>query len=105
MLARRLFEATSMATLLHVYNLDRYYEGTNRDRSFLPLLYYTSLLGFVGAEGNALWAASWYGHEAAVRLLLDRGADVNARGGDYSNYSASSKLGTIDSEDFGDGDE
>jgi ankyrin repeat protein len=35
--------------------------------------------------GNALQAASSGGHEAIVKLLLEKGADVNAQGGDYGN--------------------
>ena len=41
--------------------------------------------------GNALQAASYNGDEKLVELLLDKGADVNAQGGDYGNalYAAS----------------
>jgi ankyrin repeat protein len=35
--------------------------------------------------GNALYAASERGYEAVVKMLLDKGTDVNARGGGYSN--------------------
>ena len=36
--------------------------------------------------GNALQVASYGGHEAIVRLLLDKGTNVNAQGGgNYSN--------------------
>ena len=35
--------------------------------------------------GNALQAASSGGHEAIVKLLLEKGADVNAQGGEYGN--------------------
>jgi hypothetical protein len=44
-----------------------------------------------GYYGNALYAASWGGHEKVVELLLSKGADVNARGVYYSNalYAAS----------------
>ncbi|BDD63641.1 hypothetical protein MAP00_008510 [Monascus purpureus] len=38
-----------------------------------------------GSYGNALQAASEGGHEKAVQILLDRGADVNAQGGYYGN--------------------
>ncbi|OCL00528.1 uncharacterized protein K441DRAFT_719562, partial [Cenococcum geophilum 1.58] len=37
-----------------------------------------------GDYGNALQAASQEGHSAIVKLLLSKGADVNARG-DYGN--------------------
>ena len=35
--------------------------------------------------GNALQGASYGGHEAVVRLLLEKGANGNAEGGDYCN--------------------
>jgi ankyrin repeat protein len=38
-----------------------------------------------GEYGNALQAAVTNGHEALVRLLIDRGADINAHGGKYGN--------------------
>jgi ankyrin repeat protein len=38
-----------------------------------------------GEYGNALSAASFGGHEQAVKMLLDKGADVNAQGGPYGN--------------------
>ncbi|KAK4220982.1 ankyrin repeat-containing domain protein, partial [Podospora fimiseda] len=34
---------------------------------------------------NALQAASSEGHQEIVKLLLDKGADVNAQGGFYGN--------------------
>ena len=37
------------------------------------------------AHGNALQAALYRGHEQIVKLLLDKGADVNAQGGYYGN--------------------
>jgi ankyrin repeat protein len=38
-----------------------------------------------GRFGNALQAAAWSGNESIVRLLLDRGADINAQGGRCGN--------------------
>ncbi|KEZ43579.1 hypothetical protein SAPIO_CDS4505 [Scedosporium apiospermum] len=38
-----------------------------------------------GRFGNALQAASLGGYEAVARLLLEKGADVNAQGGYYGN--------------------
>ncbi|EMR87690.1 putative ankyrin repeat-containing protein [Botrytis cinerea BcDW1] len=38
-----------------------------------------------GDYGNALQAASYEGHEAVVKLLLEAKADVNAQGGYYGN--------------------
>ncbi|KAL4947073.1 purine and uridine phosphorylase [Aspergillus filifer] len=38
-----------------------------------------------GYYGNALQAASFHGYQGIVRLLLDKGADVNAQGGIYGN--------------------
>ncbi|KAF8621256.1 hypothetical protein AX15_007917 [Amanita polypyramis BW_CC] len=35
--------------------------------------------------GNALQAASWFGHKEIVGLLLERGADVDVQGGTYGN--------------------
>jgi ankyrin repeat protein len=38
-----------------------------------------------GEYGNALQAASYRGYEVIVKLLLDKGADVNAQGGCFDN--------------------
>ncbi|KAM0145600.1 hypothetical protein ACHAPG_011547, partial [Botrytis cinerea] len=38
-----------------------------------------------GADVNALQAAAWKGNQEVIKLLLDRGADVNAQGGEYGN--------------------
>jgi ankyrin repeat protein len=39
--------------------------------------------GSQGEHGGALAMASWYGAESIVLLLLKRGVEVNARGGQY----------------------
>ncbi|KAK4119594.1 hypothetical protein N657DRAFT_537577, partial [Parathielavia appendiculata] len=38
-----------------------------------------------GYYGNALQAASARGHQEIVKLLLDKGAEVNKQGGYYGN--------------------
>jgi ankyrin repeat protein len=38
-----------------------------------------------GYYGNALHAAVYNGNQDIVRLLVERGADVNAQGGKYGN--------------------
>ncbi|KAF2675923.1 hypothetical protein K458DRAFT_437678 [Lentithecium fluviatile CBS 122367] len=38
-------------------------------------------------------AASVRGHEAVARLLLDKGADVNAQGGDFGNALQAASYG------------
>ena len=38
-----------------------------------------------GCYGNALQAASFFGHEEIVKMLVHEGADVNAQGGRYGN--------------------
>jgi hypothetical protein len=40
-----------------------------------------------------LWWAADNGHEAVVKLLLEKGADVNAQGGDYGNALYAASLG------------
>ncbi|KAI9149607.1 Vegetative incompatibility protein [Paramyrothecium foliicola] len=45
--------------------------------------FHANINSVCGVLGNALQAASWVGHEATVRLLLDMGADVNASGSDH----------------------
>ena len=47
----------------------------------------------VNASGSALQAASSYGHESVVRLLLDRGANVNPPGIYGSALQAASYYG------------
>jgi ankyrin repeat protein len=38
-----------------------------------------------GHYGNALQAASAKGYRQVVKMLLDKGADVNAQDGEYGN--------------------
>jgi ankyrin repeat domain-containing protein 50 len=105
-LARRLFEVTSNATWLCLYDPDRPYFNRlpvtdepqgDRHPTSPPPLYYSCRLGFVnitkwlldsrgadsnaqgGSYGNALNVASYYGHQGIVELLLERGVDVNAQ--------------------------
>lgn len=41
--------------------------------------------GGLQSAGNALQAASEEGHLEIVLVLLDKGAEVNAQGGEYGN--------------------
>src|SRR5271155_5589841 len=99
-LMKKLFDPTSNIRLnwLRVYDPDVPYRSvSNQSHTFPPPLYYSSLLSFGGvtewllkigananAQGglysNALQAASSNGNEALVRLLLERGAKVDAEG-------------------------
>ncbi|OQE35308.1 hypothetical protein PENNAL_c0829G01393, partial [Penicillium nalgiovense] len=45
-----------------------------------------------GVFGNALQAASFEGHQGIVTLLLEKGADVNARGGHCGNALQAASL-------------
>ena len=64
---------------------------TNLNNRFQDELYYqiVNKLGQGGYTnawlGNVLQAASYKGYEAIVKLLLDKGADVNAQGKRYGN--------------------
>ncbi|KAI3326723.1 hypothetical protein HD806DRAFT_488009 [Xylariaceae sp. AK1471] len=49
-----------------------------------------------GWYGNALQAASYGGHNKAVRLLLEKGADVNAQGGYFGNALQAASRGGYD---------
>ena len=101
---------------LRIFNPDSLWKSRRSDlkletNSIPSPLYYMSLLDVTGVlktllntginvnihggeHGNALSAASYSGHERAVRLLLDKGANVNAKGGAYDNpLSAASSAG------------
>ncbi|CUS08887.1 unnamed protein product, partial [Tuber aestivum] len=45
-----------------------------------------------GFRGNALQAAASRGNESVVRLLLERGAEVNAQGGFHGNALKAAKV-------------
>ncbi|CAN9172452.1 unnamed protein product, partial [Alternaria alternata] len=67
---------TSMANLASTYrNQGRWDEAEKLE---------VQVIETSGHYGNALQAASQGGYEAVVKLLLDKGADVNAQGGDYA---------------------
>ncbi|KAJ5185641.1 NACHT nucleoside triphosphatase [Penicillium cf. griseofulvum] len=111
----RLFKdkTKSFATWIRLYDMDAQWNvhvDYDRPDINIPLpVYYAAMLGIesvltkilavateggsllrtVNAQGgrliNALQAASFLGHEKAVQILLDHGADVNAQGGKYGN--------------------
>jgi ankyrin repeat protein len=43
--------------------------------------------------GNALQAASYKGYKKIVEMLLDKGADANAKGGEYGNVLQAASAG------------
>jgi ankyrin repeat protein len=49
-----------------------------------------------GKYGNALYAASWGGHDKVVEMLMDAGADVNAQGGFCGNTLQAASWGGHD---------
>jgi hypothetical protein len=83
-------------------HLEIYRDEVDFSRRPAPSLYFASFLGLLqpvqkliekgadvnaqgGGYGNALQAASCWGHWETVILLIDRGADVNAQGGKNGN--------------------
>ncbi|MCJ1313782.1 hypothetical protein MMC25_007462 [Agyrium rufum] len=48
--------------------------------------------GGIKDAGSGLYYASFIGLEAAVRMLLERGAEVNAQGGEYNNALQAASL-------------
>ena len=45
-----------------------------------------------GEYGNALQAASYHGNQEIVKLLIEKGADINAQGGEYGNALQAASL-------------
>jgi hypothetical protein len=95
-LIMQLFSNRYFHNWVRIWDPDREWGGIlpPKRESVPPLLYYASLMGLFhatnklvgkgvdvnpqgGFYGNALQAASRNGHEAVVRLLPDKGADVN----------------------------
>ena len=95
----RLFDKSNtdkLKNLVCICDPDRPYSHPSQNNKFVSRLYYASLFGFVEACENilkGLEAASFAGHEAVVRLLLDEGAEVNAQGGHYGNALEAASFG------------
>lgn len=51
------------------------------------------LRSLVPMNGNALHAAAFSGYNGIVQMLIDKGADINAQGGEYSNALQAAVLG------------
>ncbi|KAK4899574.1 hypothetical protein LTR49_027632, partial [Elasticomyces elasticus] len=87
------FEA--VVRLAH-FSVKEYLESSRILDSDAKVFYLDRQLPFRGIEdeGSGLYYASFVGLEAAVPTLIERGADVNARGGDHGNaLQAASKRG------------
>ena len=108
-LATKLFDPMSKDKFLHwlrVYNPDIQFPNQWSASAYPLPLYYSLLLELFditewllkldkdikvninvkgGLYGNVLQAATVWGNEAMVQLLLDHGANVNAEGGMYGN--------------------
>lgn len=94
---------SNLMTWVQLYDPDLTHNRTMIGRpleSFVPALYYASLLGFPriveqllnegsdpnasdGLHGYALQAAAFEGHGDIVQILLESGANIDARGGTY----------------------
>jgi hypothetical protein len=91
-------ENSAFVNWVQIHDIDRYHKYLKKQSGHnAKPLYYASLAGLTeasydllemradvnaqgGAFGNALQAALHGGHEAIAKLLIERGADVNAHG-------------------------
>jgi len=89
-------ENNAFVNWVWMYDVDRpFYRNQQKQRDKIAKpLYYASLAGLTessyvnawgGSYGNALQAASYGGHEAITKLLLEKGANANVQGGCYGN--------------------
>jgi ankyrin repeat protein len=63
------------------------------DEEFIRRLLLEKAADIADGGGEALEAASYAGHEAVVRLLLDNGVNINAQGGKYGNALQAASYG------------
>ncbi|KAI4087071.1 MAG: hypothetical protein L6R37_008361 [Teloschistes peruensis] len=113
-LAYTLLQGGLFSSAIQVVGVSNYkYKGYSTDYVRMTALHYTAQFGLAGiaervlaavdepvtkavnakdSSGDApLSTAAWNGHGEMTKMLLDKGADVNAQGGEYGNalYAAS----------------